>query len=73
MRTTNENKTGSKKMEKSTDKILISSVESTIAWLGDVVKYCDCGKIKEGLETHKLILETGLLLNDVNKKYKEVA
>ena len=70
----NENKTNKEqKMEKSTDKALISSVESTIAWLGDVVKYCDCGKIKEGLETHKLILETGLLLNDVNKKYKEVA
>ena len=70
----NENKTNKEqKMEKSTDKALISSVESTIAWLGDVVKYCDCGKIKEGLETHKLILETGLLLNDVNKKYcKEV-
>ena len=57
---------------KSTDKELISAVKSTIDWLGDVIKYCDCGRIKEGLETHKVILESGLVINDVNKKYPKV-
>ena len=69
----NKQTTKGSQMENSTDKALISSVDSTIEWLGDVIKYCDCGKIKEGLKTHKLILETGLFLNDINKKYKEVA
>jgi len=71
MRTTNQQTKGAE-MKKSTDAFLISSVESTIEWLGDIIKYCDCGNIKEGLETHKLILESGLFLNELNKKYKEV-
>ena len=41
-----------KKMEKSTDKALISSVESTISWLGDdiMVPYLKCQSLDDWIK-----------------------
>ena len=72
MRTTNQQTKGAE-MKKSTEQLLVEKIESTVEWLDAVIKYSDCGNIKEGLETRKLLLESGLFLYELNKKYKEVA
>ena len=59
-----------KEIQKNSNQIIVSSVEHTIKWMDDLIKYSDSisDDLKFGLDLHKSQLEIALGLHKIANK-----